>query len=103
MLTAQTTLVTAGGRITCRRCNAMSKRTRLQCGAPATYGRSKCKTHGGFSTGPRTKAGLERCAKAKTIHGKDTRQDRQGERDTAAYIRYLAGLLGMKVYSARLP
>jgi hypothetical protein len=102
MLTAQAVLITAGGKITCRRCNATSKRTRLQCGAPATHGRSKCKFHGGFSTGPRTREGLERCAKAKTIDGKDTRLDRQRERNTAAYIRYLAGLLGLSVYSARL-
>jgi hypothetical protein len=103
MLTAQAVLITAGGKITCRRCNAMSKRTRVQCGAPAVHGNTKCKFHGGFSTGPRTKAGLERCAKAKTIYGKDTRLDRQRERNTAAYIRYLAGLLGLSVYSARLP
>ena len=103
MLRTQTTLITAGGRITCRRCNAMSKRTRIQCGAPAIQGRQKCRNHGGFSTGPITLEGVARCAKAKTIHGKDTRQDRQRERATAAYIRYLAGLLGLKVYSARLP
>jgi hypothetical protein len=103
MLTAQAVLITAGGKITCRRCNAMSKRTRVQCGAPAVHGKAKCKVHGGFSTGPRTQEGLERCAQVKTVHGKDTRQDRKRERDTAAYIRYLAGLLGLSVYSARLP
>jgi|GEM_PF-1886660 len=102
MLTAQTTLVTAGGRITCRRCNAMSKRTRIQCGAPATHGMTKCKFHGGFSTGPRTKAGLERCAKAKTIHGHETKEKREAHRLGMIRIRYYAALLGVSFRSSRV-
>ncbi len=31
----QPTIETADGKIYCRRCQAMSKRTRMQCGAPA--------------------------------------------------------------------
>ncbi len=33
-----------------------------------------CRTHGGLSTGPKTKEGRTRCADAKTIHGRETRQ-----------------------------
>ena len=72
------TLITAGGKITCRRCQAMSKRTGKQCGAPADRHSKtdKCKWHGGRSTGPKTEQGRQRCAEAKAIHGKDTRAKR---------------------------
>jgi len=71
------TLTTLGGRVVCQRCQAKSKRTKLQCGAPALKGKSKvCKTHGGRSTGPKTEAGRQRCAEVKTIHGRETREAR---------------------------
>jgi len=70
------TLTTLGGRVTCQRCQAKSKRTKLQCSAPALKGKRVCKTHGGRSTGPKTKAGRQRCAEAKTIHGRETREAR---------------------------
>ena len=70
------TLKTLGGRVTCQRCQAKSKRTKLQCAAPALKGKRVCKTHGGRSTGPKTETGRQRCAQAKTIHGHDTREAR---------------------------
>jgi len=70
------TLTTLGGRVTCQRCQAKSKRTKLQCAAPALKGKRVCKAHGGRSTGPKTKAGRQRCAEAKTIHGRETRKAR---------------------------
>ena len=70
------TLQTLGGRVTCQRCQAKSKRTKLQCAAPALKGKRVCKTHGGRSTGPKTEAGRQRCAEAKTIHGNETRAAR---------------------------
>ena len=70
------TLKTLGGRVTCQCCQAKSKRTKLQCGAPALKGKRVCKTHGGRSTGPKTEAGRQRCAEAKTIHGRETREAR---------------------------
>ena len=39
-------------------------------------GKRVCKTHGGKSTGPKTQAGRQRCADARTIHGDETRQAR---------------------------
>ena len=36
-------------------------------------GKRVCRTHGGASTGPRTEAGRQRCAEAKTVHGRETR------------------------------
>ena len=88
-------LTTAGGRIVCRRCNAMSKRTKLQCGGPAVRGKTKCKFHGGRSTGPITKQGKLRCAQAKTIHGKDSRADRQVNRLAMKRLRLYAQILGV--------
>ena len=77
-------LKTLGGRVICQRCQAMSKRTKLQCAAPALKGKNKvCKTHGGRSTGPKTEAGRQRCAEAKTIHGRETREARS-ERSLAS-------------------
>jgi hypothetical protein len=70
------TLKTLGGRVTCQRCQAKSKRTKLQCAAPALKGKRVCKTHGGRSTGPKTEAGRQLCAEAKTIHGRETREVR---------------------------
>jgi hypothetical protein len=77
------TLKTLGGRVTCQRCQAKSKRTKLQCAAPALKGKRVCKTHGGRSTGPKTVSGRQRCAEAKTIHGRETREART-ERSLAA-------------------
>ena len=72
----EATLSLANGRIVCARCQAMSKRTKLQCGAPAMKGKRVCRAHGGKSTGPVTDAGKQRCAAAKTIHGWETRKIR---------------------------
>jgi hypothetical protein len=94
-VSVELTLTTAGGKIVCRRCNAMSKRSRVQCGAPAMHGKTKCKTHGGLSTGPLTDEGKLRCAQAKTIHGKDTRADRQVNRLAMKRLRLYAQILGV--------
>ena len=91
-------LETAGGLIRCLRCRAKSKRTGLQCGAPAMAGKFVCATHGGRSTGPKTAEGRARCAAARTIHGNDTRQARRElseGRSHLAVLEDLARLLGM--------
>jgi len=75
-LQIEQTFQTLGGRITCQQCQAMSKRTKQQCRAPAIKGKRVCKTHGGKSTGPKTQAGRQRCADARTIHGNETHQAR---------------------------
>ena len=92
-------LTTAGGRITCLRCNALSKRTKLQCGGPAVKGKTKCRFHGGRSTGPRTELGRQICAAAKTVHGKETRIDREVTRLQALRIRLYAKILGVPLRS----
>jgi len=75
-MSTNVTLLTAGGRITCLQCNAKSKRTGIQCRGPAAKGKTKCRFHGGASTGPKTEFGRQRCAEAKTSHGFETRQAR---------------------------
>ena len=77
------TYLIAGGHITCNQCQAMSKRSRQRCKAPSMKGKLVCKTHGGRSTGPKTEAGRQRCAEAKTIHGRETREARS-ERSLAS-------------------
>ena len=67
-----TNYTTLGGRVTCTQCNALSKRTRQRCGNPAIKGKTKCKFHGGRSTGSRTPEGKTRQIEANTIHGRET-------------------------------
>jgi hypothetical protein len=65
-----------GGRISAPRCQALSKRSKLQCKKAALTGKRVCMFHGGKSTGPVTDDGRKRCAIAKTVHGYETRADR---------------------------
>ena len=53
-------------------CNAVIARTGRVCGSTAIEGRKKCSQHGGLSTGPRTPEGRQRCAQARTTHGRET-------------------------------
>ena len=73
----QTNYTTLGGRVACTQCNAKSKRTKQQCRNPAIKGKTKCKHHGGRSTGSRTPEGKARQIAANTIHGRETRTIRQ--------------------------
>ena len=68
--------VIAGGRIHCNQCRATSKRTHLQCRAPAMKGKAVCRAHGGLSTGPRTPEGRQRCAEARKTFGFESRAAR---------------------------
>jgi len=68
-----TIFLTLGGRVTCTQCNALSKRSRQRCKAPAIKGKTKCRFHGGKSTGAKTAEGRARIAKAHTVHGRETR------------------------------
>ena len=70
----------------------MSKRTRLQCKAPAIKGKSVCRTHGGLSTGPKTEQGRQRCAEAKIVHGNETRAKRAERSRKSAELHQLVDL-----------
>lgn len=85
-------LVTAGGKIHCRRCAGTSRRTGRQCGAPAEAHSEKCRFHGSRATGPVTLAGLERCARAKWKGKGESRRERVQARGTSQTIRLLKEL-----------
>jgi hypothetical protein len=85
-------MLTAGGRIRCKQCQATSKRTKLQCRAPAIKGKNVCRTHGGLSTGPKTEQGRQRCAEAKTVHGNETRAKRAERSRKSADFHELVNL-----------
>lgn len=86
------TMKTLGGRIICKQCQATSKRSRMQCKAPAIQGKSVCRTHGGLSTGPRTTEGRARCALAKTVHGGETRAARAERTEMSKTLHSLVDL-----------
>ena len=67
-------LITLGGRVRCRRCQAKAKNSGLQCLLPAITAKRVCRVHGGLSQGPITPEGKERCRAAKTIHGERTQE-----------------------------
>lgn len=85
----EATITLAGGRIRCRRCQAKSKRSGLQCKKPAlkTSKTQKCSFHGGRSTGPKTPEGRQRIADAKAIHGNDSRATRKEQSEGYARMR----------------
>jgi hypothetical protein len=83
----QAMLILAGGRIRCNRCQALSRRSKLQCKKPALTGKRVCGFHGGKSTGPKTAEGRQRCAEVKTVHGRETRAIRAQRSGDDAYLR----------------
>ena len=82
--------------MTCTQCNALSKRTRLRCQAPAIKGKTKCKNHGGRSTGSRTPEGKTRQIEANTKHGNETRAIRE-ERSAKLAELYELEMLGREL------
>jgi len=82
-------LVTAGSKITCPRCTAMSKRSGEQCKKPALRGKAVCEFHGGRSTGPKTEAGKARQRAAVLKTGNYTKEAME---DKARSMRVLAAL-----------
>ena len=77
MVFSMSNYTTLGGRVTCTRCNAKSKRTKQQCRNPAIKGKTKCKHHGGQSTGSKTPEGKVRQIAANTKNGNETRAIRE--------------------------
>jgi hypothetical protein len=55
-------------------------------------GKAVCRAHGGLSTGAKTKEGLQRCAEAKTIHGRETREIRAERSRKSAELHQLVNL-----------
>jgi hypothetical protein len=87
---------TLGGRVTCTQCNALSKRSRLRCRSPAIKGKTKCRIHGGHSSGSKTAEGRARQIVANTKHGRETRAIRE-ERSAKLAELYELEMLGRKM------
>ena len=90
------TMLTLGGRVQCKRCQATAKHSRVQCKKAALRGKNVCRTHGGASSGPVTEQGRQRCAKAKTIDGMQTREKRKQNAISATKLLLLRDL-GVKL------
>ena len=81
-------LVTAGGKIKCLRCTAMSSRTKQQCAKPAlkVSTTQKCQTHGGRPHSPEV---LHRISEANTLHGESSTAAKEQYRQNAVHILQL--------------
>ena len=96
MSCVQTNYTTLGGLVACTRCNAKSKRTTHQCRNPAIKGKTKCKNHGGRSTGSKSPEGKARQIAANTKHGNETRAIRE-ERSAKLAELYELEMLGREL------
>ena len=87
-------LITAGGRIKCRRCTAKSSHTKEQCKRPASKlsKTSKCSRHGGLSSGPKTKEGKDRIRAAHFKHGQETKEAKAERSEKSMMFRYLTDI-----------
>ena len=81
-----------GGRIRAFQCQALSKRSKLQCKNAALKGKRLCKYHGG-RTGRITIDGRQRCAEAKFIHGWETREKRRIRAEKFKEMKVLVSLI----------
>ena len=88
-------LVTCAGKISCNRCQGTSRRTKLQCGAPAlkTSKTQKCKFHGGASTGARTIEGRQKISASLLVHGRETNAVRAERQLKTLELRQLEDIL----------
>jgi hypothetical protein len=85
-------LITGGGKIVCKRCQARSGRTKRQCGKPALKGKRVCGHHGGYSSGPKTKEGIERIRQAHLKNGEFSREAVQKASESDAVFRYIVDI-----------
>lgn len=87
-------LITAGGRIKCRRCTAKSSHTKEQCKRPASKvsKTSKCSRHGGLSTGPKTQVGKDHIRAAHLKHGEETLEAKAERSAKSVMFRYLTDI-----------
>ena len=82
-----------GGRIRAFQCQALSKRSKLQCKNAALKGKRVYLYHGAKSTGPITINGKQRCTEAKTIHGWETREKREMRAEKFKEMKVLISLI----------
>jgi len=101
MINKEKNLITAGARIQCLRCQATSKRTKLQCGRPALKGKSVCNFHGGKSTGPKSQEGKKRSRQAHIKSGDFTKDSRLRQNRALLNLAYIEDMMHeLKITSA---
>jgi len=71
---------------TAPRCGARTRAGR-PCRAPAVRGKTRCRLHGGLSTGPTTLEGVARIRAARTQHGRFSAEGLAVARWARAYVR----------------
>jgi hypothetical protein len=81
----------SGDPSTSPRCCART-RSGKPCRAPAMWSKrthryTRCRLHGGASTGPRTRGGLERCRKARWRHGEFSAEEKALRRATRLFLQ----------------
>ena len=77
------------------RCLAKTRRGTL-CQNPAIGSRTRCKLHGGKSTGPRTAEGKARAIAAHTKHGRRSREHVEKVKAINAELRWLTNQLKLE-------
>ena len=75
-----------------QRCGAKTRKS-TPCQRPALKDKTRCRLHGGASTGPRTEKGLARLTAARTTHGKYAKEKRAIAKQRAAIGRRVMGEL----------
>jgi hypothetical protein len=104
MIINEKLLTTAGGKISCHRCQALSKRTKKQCARPALKGKQVCDFHGGKSSGSRTAEGKERSRQAHIKSGAYTQESSQRHNFALLNLAYLYDLIvALKMSDAPRP
>ena len=87
-------LITAGGKIKCVRCKAYLKKHQRQCFAPAINKKTcLCKWHGGLSTGPRTKEGVEKIRQTHLRGGKETLAAKKSRSEQSLRLQMLEQIM----------
>ena len=71
-----------------QRCCAKTRKG-TPCQRPAKQPVGRCRLHGGASTGPKTKDGLQRLTEAQTTHGRFTKKKRLAARQRAEQGRQM--------------
>jgi hypothetical protein len=100
--TREYSLITAGGKIACRRCKAVSGRTKQQCGRPAIRHKQVCQFHGGRSTSPKSKEAKIRLKTLNLKHGEYIKEKRVTSSKQILLLRYLEDVcLHLRLFSTK--
>jgi len=69
------------------RCGAKAKSTGKPCRKAALRGKTRCRLHGGKSTGPKTAEGRKRISEANTKHGYYTKENKEWRKQRRLAIK----------------